>query len=267
MKKYLSFFRMRFMNGIQYRVAAFAGIVTQFVWGAMEILMFRAFYRADASSFPMELSALSSYVWLQQAFLALFMTWFWENELFQAIQSGNIAYELCRPTDIYKMWFVRGMANRVSKALLRSIPILAVALLLPKPYNLMLPSNPVILGWFLFSMLLGFLVVVAFGMIIYGITFYTVNPMGIRMVSQSLAEFLAGGIIPLPFLPDKIRAVVELLPFAAMQNAPLRIYSGDINGGDIYKTVLLQVVWLITFITIGKFIMNKSLKQLVIQGG
>jgi ABC-2 type transport system permease protein len=267
MKKYLSFFRMRFINGIQYRAAALAGIVTQFVWGAMEILMFHAFYRADASAFPMKLSALSSYIWLQQAFLALFMTWFWENELFQAIQSGNIAYELCRPTDIYNMWFVRGMANRASKALLRCIPILAIAFLLPKPYRLILPSNHIVLGWFLFSMLLGFLVVVAFGMIIYAATFYTVNPMGIRMVSQSLAEFLAGGIVPLPFLPDKIRGVVELLPFAAMQNAPFRIYSGDINGGDIYRTVLLQVMWLIIFVAVGKLIMNKSLRQLVIQGG
>lgn len=267
MKKYLSFFRMRFINGFQYRIAALAGIVTQFVWGTMEILMFHAFYRADESAFPMELSAISSYVWLQQAFLALFMTWFWEKELFDAIQSGNIAYELCRPTDIYNMWFVRGMANRAAKALLRCMPIIVVALFLPKTYGLVLPSNFVVLVWFLFSMLLGFLVVVAFGMIIYGLTFYTVNPMGIRMVSQSLADFLAGGIIPLPFLPDKMREFVELLPFAAMQNAPFRIYSGDISGGDIYKAVLLQAIWLVIFVALGKFIMNKSLKQLVIQGG
>jgi ABC-2 type transport system permease protein len=258
---------MRFINGFQYRIAAMAGIVTQFVWGAMEILMFHAFYRVDVNAFPMKLSALSSYIWLQQAFLALFMTWFWEKELFDAIQSGNIAYELCRPTDIYNMWFVRGMANRASKALLRCIPIIIVAMFLPEPYRLIPPSNYVVSIWFFVSMLLGFLVVVAFGMIIYGLTFYTVNPMGIRMVCISLAEFLAGAIIPLPFLPDKIRGVVELLPFAAMQNAPFRIYSGDISGGDIYKTVLLQVIWLIIFVVLGKFIMNQSLKQLVIQGG
>ncbi|MFA9375467.1 MAG: ABC transporter permease [Lachnotalea sp.] len=267
MKKYLSFFRMRFMNGIQYRTAAIAGIVTQFIWGTMEVLMFRAFYKADASAFPMELSALSSYIWLQQAFLALFMTWFWEKELFEAIQSGNIAYELCRPTDIYNMWFVRGMANRISKAVLRCMPIILVALFVPKQYGLELPSNLIIIAWFIISMTLGFLVVVAFGMLIYGMTFYTVNPMGVRMVSQSLAEFLAGGIIPLPFLPDNIRQIVELLPFAAMQNVPFRIYSGDISGNSIYNAVLLQIIWLVVFAGFGKIIMNKSLKQLVIQGG
>ena len=40
--------------GLQYRAAALAGIVTQFAWGFLEILMFRAFYRADASAFPMD---------------------------------------------------------------------------------------------------------------------------------------------------------------------------------------------------------------------
>ena len=78
MKKYLSFFRMRFLMGLQYRAAAAAGVVTQFTWGFMELLVFRAFYQADASAFPMSFEAVVSYLWLQQAFLALFMAWMME---------------------------------------------------------------------------------------------------------------------------------------------------------------------------------------------
>ena len=40
MKKYLSFFRMRFLMGLQYRAAAAAGVITQFTWGFMELLVF-----------------------------------------------------------------------------------------------------------------------------------------------------------------------------------------------------------------------------------
>lgn len=36
-KKYISFFRLRFAVGLQYRSAALAGIFTQFMWGVMEI--------------------------------------------------------------------------------------------------------------------------------------------------------------------------------------------------------------------------------------
>lgn len=82
MKKYLSFFRMRFLMGLQYRAAAVAGVITQFTWGFMELLVFRAFYQADASTFPMSFEAVASYIWLQQAFLALFMAWMMEAEIF-----------------------------------------------------------------------------------------------------------------------------------------------------------------------------------------
>ena len=145
MKKYLSFFRMRFLMGLQYRAAAAAGVVTQFTWGFMELLVFRAFYQADASAFPMSFEAVASYIWLQQAFLALFMAWMMEAEIFSSIVDGNIAYEMCRPIHIYSMWFARSVANRVSKALLRCAPILVVALFLPKPYRLMLPQDPMTL--------------------------------------------------------------------------------------------------------------------------
>ena len=101
MRKYLSFFKIRLKNGLQYRAAAFAGIATQFAWGGMTLLMFWAFYQNGQNSFPMTFPKLSSYIWLQQAFLALFMAWYFDNDIFNAITSGNIAYELCRPVDIY----------------------------------------------------------------------------------------------------------------------------------------------------------------------
>lgn len=175
-KKYWSFFRIRFIHGLQYRAAALSGIVTQFIWGTMELLLFRAFYEAAPESFPMEFQALSTYIWLQQAFLALYMTWFWEAELFQSITTGNVAYELCRPVRLYHMWFTRSLAVRLSKAVLRCMPILLFAWLLPAPYGLALPGN--IHTWFftLLSMTLGLLFVVAFGMVVYMSVFFTPFP-------------------------------------------------------------------------------------------
>ena len=99
MKKYLSFFRIRFIAGLQYRAAAWAGISTQFAWGGLTILMFWAFYQNGDNSFPMTFPELSSYIWLQQAFLAMYMAWFFDGEIFDSITSGNISYELCRPLD------------------------------------------------------------------------------------------------------------------------------------------------------------------------
>lgn len=267
MKKYASFFRIRFTTGLQYRIAAYAGIATQFAWGFMEVLMFRAFYRADAAAFPMSFSQLSSYIWLQQAFLALFMTWFFDNDIFASITGGNIAYELVRPMDLYGMWFVKNLASRLSKAVLRCMPILVVAAFLPVPYKLLLPVSFPSFLVFLFSMLLGFCMVVAFGMLIYISVFYTLSASGIRMIAVSLTEFLSGAVVPLPFLPDNIRGILELLPFASMQNLPFLIYVGYTSFGETVKGLLLQLLWLTALIVFGRLWMGKALKKVVVQGG
>ncbi len=267
MKKYHSFFRLYIVNSLQYRAAAFAGIVTQFSWGFLQILMYTAFYKSNPSAFPMGLSQLSSYFWLQQAFMALFMTWFLDKDILDSISSGGVAYELCRPLDLYNMWYVKSMANRFSKAILRCLPILFAAFLLPEPYALTFPPDALLALSFGISFIAGFLIVVAFSMLIYVITFFTLSPIGIRIVALSLMEFLSGGIIPLPFLPDKIRLIVELLPFASMQNMPYRIYSGNITGMQAVYGIQLQLFWLLTLVMLGKFLMNKALKQTVIQGG
>ena len=90
--RYLSLFRVRFLHGLQYRAAAYAGVATQFAWGFMEILMFSAFYKANSAAFPMSFQALSSYIWLQQALLALFMMWFLDEDIFASIRDGHVAY-------------------------------------------------------------------------------------------------------------------------------------------------------------------------------
>ena len=112
MKACLSYFRMQLVNGLQYRTAALAGIFTQFFWGFMEIQLYRALYADHAAAFPMALNALVCYIWLRQAFLALFNTWSFENELFESIRDGGVAYELCRPASLYGMWVARNAALR-----------------------------------------------------------------------------------------------------------------------------------------------------------
>lgn len=267
MKKYLSFFKISFSNTIQYRGAAIAGIVTQLFWGFMEIMLFRAFYEADKNAFPMEFSALCSYIWLQQAFLTLFMIWFFDLKIFKQIQDGGIGYELARPLELYNMWFAGNAAQRMAKATLRCFPVLLVAFLLPHPYGLVLPASIGSFFAFLVSMVLAFLTVLAFCMLVYITTFYTLSPYGVRIIVTSVTELLTGALIPIPFLPEWMQNVLRFTPFYSMQNLPYRIYSEDIWGGEALFAILLQLVWVVILIIIGKLWMKRALRRVVIQGG
>ena len=267
MRAYFTFFKIRFINGLQYRAAAYAGIATQFAWGFMTILMFRAFYKSSPENFPMTFEKLTTYIWLQQSFLALFMAWFFDNEIFDSISNGNVAYELCRPTGLYEMWFVRSLSSRVYRVVLRCAPILIVAAFLPLPYGISLPIDAATFLLFMLSMTLGSFLMVSINMTIYASTFYTMSPMGIRILFVSLAELFSGAIIPLPFLPDKVHRAFNLLPFASTQSTPFLIYNGYLSGEGIRYALLLQIGWLFAFVLFGKLLFRNALKRVVVQGG
>jgi len=266
-KPYRALFRIRFTNTLQYRAAAFGGLVTQLVWGGMYLLGFAAFYRANPYAFPMTYQQTVSYIWLQQAFLALFFMWFYEDSIFESVESGAIAYELVRPMDLYSRWYSITAANRISRTLLRCGPLLVVALVLPHPFRLVVPTDLALLGLFLLSMVLSLSVVLAFSMLIYISAFYTINSRGTRLIVAVIADFLSGASIPLPFFPDAVRVFVELLPFGSMQNMPLLIFSGHIYGTAALRGIGLQVFWLLVLLAIGRFWMSRALGRVVAQGG
>jgi len=267
MKKYLAILRIRFSNTLQYRAAAAAGIATQFAWGFMEILAYSAFYKANPEAFPMQFSQTVTYIWLQQALLALFMLWFWDNDITSTITDGGIAYEMVRPLDLYSRWFCQAAANRLARTLLRCSPILLVALLLPEPYRLSLPPSLACFGLFILSALLGLAVVVAFSMLLYISVFYTLAPTGIRQIVSGISDFFSGAIIPLPFFPQAIQPVIGILPFAAMQNTPLRIYSANLAGLEAVTGICLQLLWLVVLVSLGRSLMSRTQSAVVVQGG
>ena len=175
LKKYISFFRLRCVTGLQYRAAALAGISTQFAWGFLIIFAYHAFYRSNPTAFPMTLQATVNDTWIQQAFLAMFASWVLDGDILEEITSGSISYSLCRPVDLYAMWYTKSLSGRISRVALRAVPILVVAALLPAGYNLTAPTDLPTFFLFLLTMVLGALNSTAFTLLIYVLTMYTLS--------------------------------------------------------------------------------------------
>jgi ABC-2 type transport system permease protein len=267
MRAYRAVFKLRLMLGMQYRVAAMAGVATQFFWGVMMMMIYEAFYSHGSGTPPISYSELVSYLWLQQSFLAFIMLWYRDNEIFQLITSGNIAYELCRPCGLYGFWYAKLIAQRLSGALLRCSPILIVALLLPEPYRLMLPPNFVQVVFFILALILGLLVLVAISMFIYISVFYTMSPMGSLLMIGVFGEFFAGLIVPVPLMPSWLKPIVYALPFRYTSDLPFRVYSGHIPIPEAAWSILIQACWLAVLVGGGRWWMQRSLRRIVIQGG
>lgn len=216
----------------------------------------------------MALTAVTSYIWLKEAFFALFNVWIsTDNDIFDMIVDGGISYELCRPLSVYQMWFARVAGGRIASALIRCIPIMLIGFLIPNPYGLSLPASFLNLCLFVLSLILGLGVTVAFCMVVFMICFFTVSPKGVRMVLTGAVELFSGAVIPLPFVPYPYRRLFEILPFGSMMNAPFRIYTGDLFGTDMFFAIVLQIFWMITLIGLGKILYRLAERRIVIQGG
>lgn len=267
MRLYLAVFKLRLIYGMQYRAAALAGVATQFFWGFISIMVFEAFYEYAANKPPISLKELITYIWLQQAFLAFIMLWFRDNELFDLITSGNIAYELCRPTGLYGFWYAKLLAQRLSSALLRCYPILVVAFFLPKPYNMSLPPSLITLILFLVTLLLGLFILVAISMLMYISVFVTLSPTGSLLIFAVLGEFFAGLIIPVPLMPLWLQKIAFVLPFRWTADFPFRVYSGHIPQHEVIIGIIIQLLYLIILVWLGKMALNGALRRVVVQGG
>ena len=267
MRGYVSMFRIRLLASLQYRAAAWAGVATQFFWGFMQIMIFEAFYKSTDAAMPMTFSQLCTYIWLQQASIAIIMLWNRDSELFEMITTGNVAYELCRPYRLYTFWYARLLATRIASAALRFFPILFVAFLLPYPYKMTLPPDAAHFLLFLLALAVGILINVALSMLIYILTFITLSPIGSMILISVGSEFFSGSLIPIPYMPEWLQQVTYALPFRYTADLPLRLYNGNLSLWEGLSGLGIALLWLLALLLFGGWAMRRVLRRAVVQGG
>ena len=267
MRAYYTYFKLKFITGLQYRSAALAGISTQFFFGFVYIMVFYAFYKSGSGSLPMEFGQLVTYLWLNQALLALINQFSKDRELFDLVKSGNIGYELIRPKNLYFMWYFKILGQKLSSVLLRFFPLVLVTSLLPKPFNFTLPVSIGAFILFLISLTIGSLLVVALATLYPIIMLYTLNEKGIVNLFIVIADLFSGLVVPIPFFPKILMYISRLLPFQYISDLSFRIYVGNIGLNDAITGIIVQFIWVFLIIIIGYMLMNHNLKKVVVQGG
>lgn len=265
MKKYFSYFKLRLNVALQYRVAAIGGMLTQFFWAIMQILVYQAFYKVVTSN-NISLEQLISYVWLKQAFYTI-ISGSTDTEIKTMIESGNIAYELCRPTELYWMWFFKTLANKIAGGFLKCLPILIIAPLLPLGLSLKPPIGILELVLFIITLLLATCLMSAIVNIFYISLFYTMSSRGTNSIFYAIIEFFGGTFIPIALMPRFWQNLCYMLPISLACDLPFRIYSGNISISSAGQYIAMQIMWFIVITVSGTIITNRRLKKVTIQGG
>lgn len=263
MKPYIAVMDARFRGLLQYRAAAAAGIVTRLFWGLIRAMVFAGFYRSTAIEQPMSYSEVVTYVWLGQGMLALIL-WGMDNEVRQMVRTGTVAYELLRPVDLYALWYSRSLAARAAPTFLQAIPVYAAAMLF---FGMQPPPSWAAGAAWLASSAGALLLSSAFAALLSVSLFWTVSGEGAVRAMPALTYTLSGMLVPIPLLPGWAQDTLNFLPFRGLIDSPFRLYLGHIPAAEALPLIGHQLAWTAGLVLLGRWLMSRGLRQLVVQGG
>ncbi len=271
LRPYLAVVSARYRMLLQYRAAAIAGFGTQLFWGCIRLMIFAAFYSASRQAPPMSMAEIVDYVWLGQAMFAI-LPWNVDAELARNVRTGAVAYELLRPLDLYTLWFASALAFRAAPMSLRCIPLLAVAMVIFPWFGfdvwaLQLPSSLLYGILFAISFGLAILLSACITMLMHVSMLWTLSSQGIDRVMPAITVVLSGMIVPLPLFPDWLQPLLWLQPFRGLVDVPFRIYSGNMPLDLACVEVMGQLLWIIALVSLGRFLLSRGTRKLVVQGG
>jgi ABC-2 type transport system permease protein len=274
LRPYGSAFSARFQLVLQYRAAALAGFVTQCWFGGVKVMVYAAFYAGSANaaaSAPLTLSQTITYTWLAQGLLAL-LPWNPDPEVVEAVRSGGVGYDRLRPVDAYGLWYARGLAWMIARAIPRlALMIGFAAVLLPliglsdwawKP-----PPNATQAAVAAVSTLFALALSAAMIMLVNTLVVATMNGRGIQILIAPIVVLFSGNLLPLALFPDWARPALFVQPLAGLFDIPCRIYFGDLTGGMAWAGIGLQAFWCVIISWSGRTWLERVMTRLQVQGG
>lgn len=271
MKAYWSMFVARFALLLQYRTAAWAGVGTQLFWGLVKVMVLEAFFSHATSTQPMTFRQAVGYVWLGQAFLVV-IPWGGDKEIQQLIRSGAVGYDLLRPMDLYHFWFMRAIAMRTAPVILRAVPIFLISTflfpLVGRPeWSLFFPPSLTAAIAFVLSFLGAILLSSAITMLLTVSMMWTLSGEGINSILPTLVIIFSGNLIPLPLFPEWMQPILNALPFSGILDHPFRIFTGNLPLSSLFEVLLHQAFWIVVLVWLGRVLVSRGIRKLVIQGG
>ncbi len=262
MRPYLAILSANFRTQLQYRAAAIAGMGTQLFWGLILVMVYQAFYRSLPGAQPLTSAEVVTYIWLGQAFFGLFP---WgDTELRGMIRSGGVAYELQKPLDLFNLWYVRAVARIIARTSLRAIPMIPIAFLF---FGLRPPASVASAALFALAMGGAILLSCALATLINITMLWTVVADGVNGLLNPAVFIFSGSIVPLPFFPAWAQTIMHILPFRGLVDTPYRLYLGDIPPADAAFFIGHQLAWALALILLGRWLLSRGLRRLVVQGG
>jgi ABC-2 type transport system permease protein len=97
--------------------------------------------------------------------------------------------------------------------------------------------------------------------------FWTVSGQGISQLHAAAFFLFSGMTVPLPLMPEWMQPALALQPYRAFSDAPFRLYLGHLGPDEVGPVLAHQLGWTLLVVLLGRGMMSRARRQLVVQGG
>lgn len=247
-----------------YPAAVAAGVFTNTVFGFVKGSILLAVLGAQVAVGGYDQADVLTFTWLAQGLaMPVMMVSIW-SDIALRIRSGDIATDLSRPLDPQRYYLAYDLGRAAYQLVFRGLPPFLVG---SQVFDLRVPATLTVWLAFSVSVLLAVITSYGFRFLYNCAAFWTLDIRGIGLLALLLATLCSGFLVPLAFFPDWLASVLRLLPFAAMIQTPIDVFLGQIDGLAMLGALGGQLFWALALLAIGRVVLARGTRRLVVQGG
>ncbi|MEV0434932.1 ABC-2 family transporter protein [Nocardia sp. NPDC050413] len=261
---YWTLVRAGFKRQAQYKLAMFAGLFTNCIFGFVRAAVMVAAVRSAGDFGGYDEATIAAYVWLSQALLGATQFMGPPIDLVERIKTGDVAIDFLRPVDVQLGYLAADMGRAACTFIPRGVPSIVIGATL---FGLSMPDS---LPAYLLGLLSVVLAVALSFLCLFAVAlcgFWVVEIRGIRMLYQIVGTFLAGLFVPVHMFPEWLRVVAHATPFPSILQSPIDTLSGRVVGMEALSVVAGQAFWVLAIGLLGRVLLRAGQRRLEVQGG
>lgn len=261
-KKILAIAKQNAYEGMYYKYDLLLYIFNFIVEITVYICIWMAIYNINADIQGISAEKMTTYYILV---ISLNPIIFWGiNELIgDSIREGEIQRELLNPISYFNYYFGIRLGELLEGVVVSIITFIISSLI----FGVLLPSS--ILNFILFLAMVSISVIslYMFEIILGLLAFYSGTTWGVEMFKRAIINIFSGAIAPLTLFPEIFQKIANVLPFKDYLYTPINIYFGDISNIEIIQVFIKQGIWVLVLYVLAKFLFNKAIKHITVNGG
>jgi ABC-2 type transport system permease protein len=256
--------RAGFRRESRYRLAAFAGLFTNVVFGFIKSAVLLAAVQSAGGILNGYTAAnIGAYVWISQGLLgAIVLSGM--AEIGERIRTGDVAVDFIRPIDVQMSYLAMDLGRATFTLIPRGIPSVLVGMV---TIGVVMPGAvlPYVLG--ALSLVLGVAISFLCRYAVNLLGFWIVETRGVRTLYAVVSGFLCGLYVPVAIFPGWLSVLANATPFPSTIQSPVDVISGRVTGAAALGVLAVQVLWVVVVFLAGRLLTHAGRRKLEIQGG